>query len=176
MNWRNFEAWLNSIDLTAMALLLFGAMCLAALLGIALQRLPRGRDRDADSSQEGYVVSATLGLLALLLGFTFAMATDRFDSRRALVVEEANAIGTAYLRAQLLPEPHRARTSGLLLRYSREGLARRRRAATTAGRQRRAADGHLGRDQRCVRAHPGPGFFECLPRLDQPADRPRPGA
>ena len=45
-----------------------------------------------------------LGLLALLLGFTFSMAVDRFDARRAVVLEEANAIGTAYLRTQVLDE------------------------------------------------------------------------
>jgi hypothetical protein len=39
-------------------------------------------------------VSGALGLLALLLGFTFALAVDRFDARRGLVLEEANAIGT----------------------------------------------------------------------------------
>jgi len=59
-----------------------------------------------------------LGLLALLIGFTFSLAIDRFETRRALVLEEANAIGTAYLRAQLLDEPHRARISQLLLEYT----------------------------------------------------------
>jgi hypothetical protein len=48
--------------------------------------------------------SALLGLLALLLGFTFAMAVSRHDTRKELVVQEANAIGTVYLRAEYLPE------------------------------------------------------------------------
>ena len=47
--------------------------------------------------------NAALGLLALLLGFTFAMAVQRFDNRKQLVLEEANAIGTAYLRSKMLP-------------------------------------------------------------------------
>jgi hypothetical protein len=59
-----------------------------------------------------------LGLLALLLGFTFSLAVDRFDARRVLVLEEANAIGTAYLRAQLLEEPHRTRMSDILRNYT----------------------------------------------------------
>lgn len=46
--------------------------------------------------------AATLGLLALMIGFTFAMALERFDARRAAVVNEANAIGTTALRARLL--------------------------------------------------------------------------
>ncbi len=73
--------------------------------------------KEPSDGQEGYVVSAVLGLLALLLGFTFALAVDRYETRRALVLEEANAIGTTYLRAQLLDEPYRARLSELILDY-----------------------------------------------------------
>jgi len=46
------------------------------------------------------------------------MAVERFDARRLLVLEEANAIGTAYLRSQVLPEPHRGRMSELFVRYT----------------------------------------------------------
>ena len=49
--------------------------------------------------------AAMLGLLALMLSFTFAMAVTRFDARRDAVLKEANAIGTAALRARLLPPP-----------------------------------------------------------------------
>lgn len=49
------------------------------------------------------IESALLGLLALLLGFAFAMAMNRFDVRKNVVVEEANDLRTTYLRAQLLP-------------------------------------------------------------------------
>jgi hypothetical protein len=61
--------------------------------------------------------TATLGLLALMIGFTFAMALSRFDARREAVLKEANAIGTTALRARLLPEPHRAETLKLLRDY-----------------------------------------------------------
>jgi hypothetical protein len=60
---------------------------------------------------------AVLGLLALLLGFTFAMVVQRYDLRRDLVVQEANAIGTTFLRAAFLPEPHRTEVEDLLRRY-----------------------------------------------------------
>jgi len=70
-----------------------------------------------------YLVSAVLGLLALLLGFTFSLAVDRYETRRRLVLEEANAIGTTYLRAQLLQEPHRNRISDLLLGYTANRVA-----------------------------------------------------
>lgn len=59
-----------------------------------------------------------LGLLALLLGFTFSMAVSRFDARKALVLEEANGIGTAALRAQLLPSPQAGDIRRLLVAYT----------------------------------------------------------
>ena len=58
-----------------------------------------------------------LGLLALIIGFTFAMALSRFEARRDAVLNEANAIGTTALRARLLPEPHRAEVLNLLRDY-----------------------------------------------------------
>ncbi len=61
--------------------------------------------------------TAALGLLALMIGFTFAMVLERFDARRNAVLMEANAIGTTALRARLLPEPHRAETVKLLREY-----------------------------------------------------------
>jgi hypothetical protein len=79
-------------------------------------RLHRAKD-EARRSLIGGVQGAVLGLLALLLGFTFAMAVNRYDTRRNLVVKEANAIGTAWLRAGLLPEAHRAPVKDLLRRY-----------------------------------------------------------
>ena len=61
--------------------------------------------------------SAMLGLLALMIAFTFSMALSRFESRRDAVLNEANAIGTTALRARLLPEPHRTETLKLLQEY-----------------------------------------------------------
>jgi len=82
----------------------------------------RRKDKDEDS-KEGLVVSSVMGLLALLIGFTFSLAIDRFDTRRERVLMEANAVGTTYLRTQLLEEPHRSRISGLLVRYADLSLA-----------------------------------------------------
>jgi hypothetical protein len=56
-------------------------------------------------------------LLSLLLGFTLAMAPSRFDQRKQLVVDEANAIGTTIVRAQMLPEPARDKMLALLREY-----------------------------------------------------------
>ena len=66
--------------------------------------------------------AAMLGLLALIIGFTFAMALSRFDTRRDAVLLEANAIGTTALRARLLPEPHRKEVLKLLRDYVRVRL------------------------------------------------------
>jgi hypothetical protein len=63
--------------------------------------------------------SATLGLLALIIGFTFAMALSRFEARRDAIVNEANATGTTALRARLLPQPYRTETLNLLREYVR---------------------------------------------------------
>ena len=57
-------------------------------------------------------------LLGLLLGFTIAMVLPRFDERRQLVVDEANAIGTTVLRAEMLPEPERSKSLELLRQYA----------------------------------------------------------
>ena len=61
--------------------------------------------------------AAILGLLALMIGFTFSMALSRFEARRDGVLAEANAIGTTALRARLLPAPHNAESVKLLRDY-----------------------------------------------------------
>jgi hypothetical protein len=66
-----------------------------------------------NSLREGLFV-----LLGLLLGFTVAMVLPRFDERRQLVVDEANAIGTTVLRAEMLPEPERSKSLDLLRQYA----------------------------------------------------------
>src|SRR4030095_4387887 len=109
--------WLIAL---ATLVLLIGMMFLGAL--IRRRRDGRAEGEEEARTHEGYIVSGALGLLALLLGFTFALAVDRFDARRGLVLEEANAIGTTYLRAQLLDEPHRSRLSRLLAGYAQNRL------------------------------------------------------
>jgi len=62
--------------------------------------------------------TSIIGLLALILGFTFAMALTRFEARRAAVLNEANSIGTTALRARLLPDPHGPEVLKLLREYT----------------------------------------------------------
>jgi hypothetical protein len=68
-------------------------------------------------SPVGVMVGSILGLLAFLLAFTFGLGATRFEERRHTVLEEANAIGTTYLRTRLLPEPQRTETARLLREY-----------------------------------------------------------
>lgn len=117
----HFERWLYVTPVPILGIILFGLMLLAGYAGNYLRERKMARQEDETgegNTQEGYVVSAVLGLLALLLGFTFSLAVDRFDARRLLVLGEANAIGTAYLRSQLLDEPHRTRMSTILRDYT----------------------------------------------------------
>jgi hypothetical protein len=61
--------------------------------------------------------------VGLLLAFGLSLAVSRYESRRANIVSEANAIGTTYLRAQTLPEPMRSRSLELLVRYTRTAIS-----------------------------------------------------
>lgn len=86
-------------------------------IGFRLGWRTQSKSNEPTRSQVNMLQAASLGLLALLLGFTFSMALTRFDTRKQLVLEEANAIGTTYLRAQLLPDQARTEVSNLLRRY-----------------------------------------------------------
>jgi hypothetical protein len=74
--------------------------------------------RDVDGERGVSVVDAgAFGLLSLLVAFTFTGAATRFDVRRQLIIDESNAIGTAYLRLSMLPEPQRHAVQAELRRY-----------------------------------------------------------
>ncbi|MBP7701265.1 MAG: hypothetical protein KA098_01560 [Phenylobacterium sp.] len=86
----------------------------------------RGRgepDFGESGSGSGYVLSAALALLGLLIAFVFSMASDRYVERRQLVLAEANAILTAVLRYQMMPEPHRRELLASTTQYVKPRLA-----------------------------------------------------
>jgi hypothetical protein len=97
---------------------------LFALVLLALEtgfRAGRRVKADADpkaGAQIGAIQGAMLGLLGLLLGFSFAAAGSRFLERQDLIVAEANAIGTSYLRADLLDQPARSELRAALQEYT----------------------------------------------------------
>ncbi len=94
------ERLFTDTNLWLAAFILFMMLAVAAEIG-ALLRTRLGRDTVERSDGEGYLLSAVLALLGLLIAFTFSLAIARFDGRRTLVVNEGNAIGTAWLRAGL---------------------------------------------------------------------------
>lgn len=79
--------------------------------------LARNRARPEKTKDGGSVPTAVLTLLGLLLGFSFAMAVSRHETRRDLVVQEANSIITTARRARLLPEPQAGNVGRLLREY-----------------------------------------------------------
>ena len=98
-------------------------LCLvqAAVMAVCLEAGFRigARDRRLGGAHEGLgaIEAALFALLGLLLGFAFAGATSRLDARRELIVREANAIGTAYLRVDLLPAASQPEVRALFRRY-----------------------------------------------------------
>jgi hypothetical protein len=107
-------------------------------VGVRLRRRV-GREAERGESVEkigGNYLGASLGLLALLVGFSFSMAIERYTAQRALVSEEANAISTTWRRLETLQEPDRTRLSQALLPYveAREAFS----SALTPGELRAA--------------------------------------
>ena len=97
-------------------LLSFVAMWLATLGGAFL--IGRTRQLEPEAREDfGIILAATLTLLALIIGFSFSMALSRYDLRKSHEANEANAIGTGYARADLLPAADAANVRALLLRY-----------------------------------------------------------
>lgn len=96
---------------------LFIAMSLCHELGFRIGRLVQSRSNNEVKALTGAIQASILGLLALLLSFTFNMSMQRYDNRNMALIEEANAIGTALLRVQLLPVDVRDEAKTLLKEY-----------------------------------------------------------
>jgi hypothetical protein len=104
---------LNNYQLLPIFLVSLVVILAASEIGRRLGVRTGGQGGNSISTLAG----AVLGLLALLIGFTFAMALSRFEARRDAVLNEANAIGTTALRARLLPPPHNTEALKLLRDY-----------------------------------------------------------
>jgi len=106
-------------DLENYGLLTIFAVALIAIFGAGeIGRLLGARAVGRGGGDVSTLEGATLGLLALMIGFTFAMALSRFEARRNAIVSEANAIGTTALRARLLPASNRSEVLNLLGEYA----------------------------------------------------------
>jgi len=100
-------SFLQSSSTIAIALILFILLIVFYLIGFRLRRRIIKRNAEQTIEDLGAINGTLLGLLALLLAFTFGMSNSRFDTRRQLVIEEANAIGTAILRTDIYPDSMR---------------------------------------------------------------------
>lgn len=97
--------------------ILLAAILLAYELCFRMGRYYQRHTDEEVKIQTNAIQAGILGLLALLLGFTFNMALQRFDNRSYAVINEANAIGTALLRTKLLPAPYDSMNHALLQDY-----------------------------------------------------------
>jgi len=109
-------------DLAARSLLLFGLLLflfqmIAHRLGYVLGRRSRAAGRAQSADSVGLVVNSLLALLAFTLALTLSFASSRYSERRAGVLAEANAIGTAYLRAEAVGHPLGREIADLLKQY-----------------------------------------------------------
>ena len=141
-------------------LVLFALLVLAHLVGFRVARRGRARADEGERSETSTLQGGMLALLGLLLGFTFAAASQRFDARKQLVLDEANAIGTAYLRATAVPGGEEV--AELLRRYvdvRLEGAASARNPEDfrrAVGESERLHDAMWSRAAALARANPDP--------------------
>jgi len=113
----NFDVIFYQVDHRLIALAMFTLLAIAGETGFRFG----SRKRDSQESYRSLISgtsAAMLGLLALLLGFTLSMGVSRWDERRDVIVNEANAIGTLWLRAGLLEEPLRSDLRNALRDYA----------------------------------------------------------
>jgi hypothetical protein len=130
---------LSSLEL---ALILLAIVLGTTALGLLLGRYLRHRSEHL-REPVGVLQTALLGLVGLILAFGLALAVGRYESRRAAVVDEANAIGTTYLRAQTLPEPIRTQSLARLVRYTDTSIALSGSVPNSAGARTAIAKGQL---------------------------------
>lgn len=107
-------------------IMVFFVLCLAVLWAGVLLGSWIHHSRRAVVEREDKIISviegALLTLFGLLIGFTFSMAVSRYDMRKMLAVQEADAIGTAWLRTAVLPEPVRTQEQTLLREYMQQRM------------------------------------------------------
>jgi hypothetical protein len=112
----------------ALALWALSAITLVAILagieaGYRLGRATRGRTDDEKESPVSAIAGTILAMLAFIMAFTFGIVSDRYDARKALVLEEANAVRTAWQRSAFLPEPDHREAVALLRQYVDDRLS-----------------------------------------------------
>ncbi len=127
-----------SLPSWAVALIVLAIIGTATAAGYVLGRYLR--EHEARLREPfGVLQGALLGLVGLILAFGLTLAVGRYENRRAATVDEANAIGTSYLRAQLIGEPVRTRSLALLREYTDGALQISREVPNSPGMRRTTA-------------------------------------
>jgi hypothetical protein len=113
----NLGPFLTSLPSWALFSLVVVLCILAAEAGIFIAKRRENKGIKEAEAAIGSAVAAILGLLAFMLGFTFSLTESRFGHRKELVIQEANAIGTSYLRTSLIPEKQKLEVRKLYREY-----------------------------------------------------------
>ena len=111
------KTWLDYLPLWALLPVTVLVVLAAIEGGYRFAAFRKRRSENAIDAPISSVIGGTLGLLAFLLAFTFGMAASRFETRRELLLDEVNAIGTCYLRAGLVPDSQRIEIRERLREY-----------------------------------------------------------
>lgn len=112
-----FNSLFTTLPIWGVFLFTLLATALAFEIGYQLGSRKKDKLQHTGESPLSSSVGASLALLAFILAFTFSMAASRYEERKELVLEEANAIGTTYLRAGYLQEPFSSNIRNLLKEY-----------------------------------------------------------
>ena len=108
---------LDMLPMWSIYILSIMTLFLSVEAGLRAGKFVQRRWPDKDEAGVGTVVGASLALLGFLLAFVTGIAIENFNTRRHLVVSEANAIGTTYLRAGYLADPYGVKSRELLREY-----------------------------------------------------------
>ena len=108
---------LEALPFWAMLLLTILFVLVPIQIGQRLGRRAVRRSGEVHDAPIGSVVGASLGLLAFMLAFTFQITTNRFDTRKQLLLDEVGSVRGTYLKAALLPDPYRSNTRHLIREY-----------------------------------------------------------
>ena len=112
-----YNLFLRNTPLWSVFIFTVGVVFISVLIGHRLGKHFYLQSEHKTATFTSSVVAASLGLLAFMLAFTFGLATARFDMRKQILLDEVNAIGTTYLRANLLDAPASIEIKKLLLEY-----------------------------------------------------------
>ncbi|MEJ2328397.1 MAG: hypothetical protein P8Z33_00875 [Gammaproteobacteria bacterium] len=113
--------WLHHFDvlpLWAFGAIFFGVMIISLEIGFRVGKKRRDTWRNAESGGGGIVQTSIFAVLGLVLAFTYSAGLTRFEARKAALLNEANALGTAFLRADMASEPGRTELMESLYEYA----------------------------------------------------------